>query len=62
GMDLCELTATNDPATTALFANPIPQSGALAVPSVSRDTEVLLTCTSVGGEVKEAKTTLTATP
>lgn len=60
GMDVCELHANTDASLTALFGNPVPQSGALAVPPVSGDTEVLLTCTSVSGEVREAQTVLRA--
>jgi hypothetical protein len=60
GMDICELNASGNADLTASFGNPVPQSGAIALPRMTSDTEVSLTCTSVNGDVKEAKTTLRA--
>lgn len=60
GMDLCEMNAIDNASITASFGNPVPQSGALVMPTVLADTDVVLTCTSVSGEIKEARTTIPA--
>ncbi len=58
GMDVCDIAAPNNTELTATFENPVPQSGALSIPSVTTDTEIALTCTTVAGVVKQLSTTL----
>ena len=60
GMDQCDLMATDNAGLNQQIENPLTQSGALSLTNVPNDTEVVLTCTTVGGEVKEAKTTIHA--
>ncbi len=59
GMDVCDISAPDDPELNSQFDNPVPQSGALTVSSLTEDTRVALTCTSVGGTIKEVTTTVT---
>jgi hypothetical protein len=58
GMDVCDLSAPNNPELNAQFVNPVPQSGVLTVSSLTADTQVTLACTSVSGTVKELTTTV----
>ncbi len=60
GMDVCELSAADDTELSVQFQNPIPQGGALSVPTITKDTNVTLMCTTVGGTVKEVTTTIHA--
>ncbi len=61
GMDTCDIAAPQNEELTASFENPVPQSGVLTIPSVITDTEIELSCTTVGGVVKQLTTTLRAT-
>ena len=61
GMDVCQLNAVNRPEISAQFANPLPQSGSLGIPAVQSDVDVMLTCTSVSGEIREIRTSVQAT-
>jgi hypothetical protein len=58
GMDVCDISAPGNTELSATFENPVPQSGVLTVPAVTADTEIGLTCTTVGGVVKQLTTTL----
>ncbi len=61
GMDVCDISAPNDAELSAKIENPVPQSGALTLPAATTDTEITLTCTTVGGVVKQMTTSLRAT-
>ncbi len=60
GMDVCDISAPNNSELSATFVNPVPQSGAISMASVSADTEIALTCTTVGGVIKQLTTTVKA--
>ncbi len=60
GMDVCDLSAPQDATLSSSFENPLPQSGALTREAPAADTEIVLTCTTVGGVVRQMTSTLHA--